>query len=224
LAVNDDEGMKVSNLSALYYNESPAQCPYRQSDYSHTHQEERSNSVRKLHRGHIQAVLFDCDGVVVDSESVHEHTLMVASERLGHQLIPAELQQLKGRTQQASAEALKALIPSATMDCKEIIEIRAHAFDELFDQVRLVPGVLKFIRRLRTSGFSVALTTGSGGSGLASFFDRFSLSSLFDVGQRQRHHLGKCRRLPLCRPHYFFPKAKIIRRRSSLYDRYLCRT
>jgi beta-phosphoglucomutase-like phosphatase (HAD superfamily) len=38
-----------------------------------------------LPRSSIQAVWFDLDGIVIDSEPVDEHFLKVAGERLGHQ-------------------------------------------------------------------------------------------------------------------------------------------
>ena len=140
-----------------------------------------SNRVRNFNHGHIQALLFDFDGVVIDSEPVHEQTLQIAGKRLGLELSQGQLLQLKGMNQKASAETLKSFVPSSALDCEEIIQIRAEAFDQLIDNVRLMPGVLKFILRLKISGFAVALTTSSGGPGLADLLDRFGLSPLFDV-------------------------------------------
>ena len=105
---------------------------------------------------------------------------MVASECLGHKLTHTELMGLKGLNQEASAARLRSLVKSK-VDSIEIIRIRSEVFAELIDNVRQMPYVLKFIRRLRVSGFSVALTTSSGGSPLKIVFDRFCLFEFFDV-------------------------------------------
>jgi HAD superfamily hydrolase (TIGR01509 family) len=141
----------------------------------------QQKKVTNFHRSSIRAVLFDLDGVVIDSEPVHERSLMVASERLGHKLTPSELRQLKGLNQEASAAGLKSLAASSNVDFIEIVRIRSQVFAELIDHVRLMPNVRKFIHRLRITGYSVALTTSSGGSGLATIFDRFGLCQVFDV-------------------------------------------
>jgi beta-phosphoglucomutase len=136
---------------------------------------------KKLHHGAIQAILFDCDGVVIDSEPVHERTLVAASRYLGHELTHPELMQLKGMNQEASAVALKTLASRDDVESAEIIQIRSQTFAELVHDVRLVPGVLKFIHRVRNSGFSAALTTSSGVADLKMTFDRYGLARFFDV-------------------------------------------
>jgi beta-phosphoglucomutase len=140
-----------------------------------------AEQAQKTHRYSIQAVLFDMDGVVIDSEPVHERTLRVASERLGHKMTQTELSQLKGMNQEASADRLKSLASTINVDSAEIIQIRAQVFNELMDEVRLMPHVLKFIEHLRDSEILVALTTSSGGPGLMKIFDRFNLYRYFDV-------------------------------------------
>jgi HAD superfamily hydrolase (TIGR01509 family) len=128
----------------------------------------------------IRAVLFDLNGVVIDSEPVLERTLVVASEHLGHELTYAELMRLKGLNQAASAAALQT-IASSNVDCARIVSIRSEAFSGLLNNVCLMPHVLRFISRLRRSGFALALTTSSGHRTLARIFQRFGLSQLFDV-------------------------------------------
>jgi HAD superfamily hydrolase (TIGR01509 family) len=158
------------------------------------HLAQKATKVQKFRRGPLQAVLFDCDGVVIDSEPVHERTLIIASEFLGHQLTHTELMQLKGMNQEASAAALRSMASRNDRDCSEIIQIRAKAFAKLVENVRLMPGVVKFIHRLRNAGFSAALTTSSGGADLRLIFDRFGLSRFFEVvvtGDQVTH----------CKPH-----------------------
>jgi HAD superfamily hydrolase (TIGR01509 family) len=143
--------------------------------------EQSRQTARNFRPDSIQAVLFDLDGVVIDSEPVHERSLVVASERLGHKLTHTELVQLKGLNQEASAAGLKSLASRTDVSSAEIIRMRSEVFAQLIDNVQVMPHVLEFIHRLRASGLSVALTTSSGGSALGMIFARFGLFECFDV-------------------------------------------
>jgi HAD superfamily hydrolase (TIGR01509 family) len=140
-----------------------------------------AKAAQKFDRSAIDAVLFDMDGVVIDSEPVHERSLIVAAERMGHNMTRTEALQLRGMTQEASAAGLKALVPNSPMDAAQIIRIRAQVFNDHVADVRVMPNALEFIERLRDSGVLVALTTGSGGPGLKMIFDRFDLYRYFEL-------------------------------------------
>ena len=60
----------------------------------------------KLDRDKIQAAIFDMDGVVIDSEPIHELSLIVVSEQLGRRMSWQETKQFKGSTELDCARLL----------------------------------------------------------------------------------------------------------------------
>jgi beta-phosphoglucomutase len=129
----------------------------------------------------ICAILFDLDGVVIDSEPAHEKSLIEASERLGHRIALSDTKQFKGSTELDCARILQKITNSAEKDLFEIMQLRVDAFRKLFKEIPLVEGVIPFLRRCRARHWSIALTTSAQREMQQLAFRQFGLADYFDV-------------------------------------------
>jgi beta-phosphoglucomutase len=111
-----------------------------------------------IERTKIKAIIFDMDGVVVDSEPIHERSLRVVAERLGRSMTLAEAKSFKGSTEPASAVLMRDFT-GTMVSLEEIMRMRLAIVHELFGEVRLVDGALDFIIKCKEFGWTLALAT-----------------------------------------------------------------
>jgi beta-phosphoglucomutase len=116
------------------------------------------NSILRIDRTKIKAIIFDMDGVVVDSEPIHERSLRVVADRLGRSMTLAEAKSFKGSTEPAAAVLMRDFT-GTNVGLEEIMRMRLAIVRELFGQVELVDGALDFIIRCKEFGWTLALAT-----------------------------------------------------------------
>lgn len=109
-----------------------------------------------------QAVLFDMDGVVVDSEPVHEAAFRVTLRQYGHRLSENQYKQhFLGRTDEAGLQSYFDFV-GETVDFPVVLDTKAREYLKLAaDQLVPYLGALAFIRDLRARDIPLALVTGS---------------------------------------------------------------
>jgi beta-phosphoglucomutase len=129
----------------------------------------------------ICAILFDLDGVVIDSEPAHEQSLIEASARLGRRITLSETKQFKGSTELDCARILQKITNSAEKDLPTIMRLRVEAFRNLFKEIKLVSGVLAFLDRCRANNWPIALTTSAEREMQELAFSQFGLAEYFNV-------------------------------------------
>jgi HAD superfamily hydrolase (TIGR01509 family) len=135
----------------------------------------------KLGRDQIQAAIFDMDGVVIDSEPIHELSLIVASEKLGRRISWQETKQFKGTTELDCARLLIEITGTTERDLQKIGRLRLEAFRSHYNEVKLVPGVIGFLELCQGAGWPIALTTSASREFQELAFDQFDLSGYFAI-------------------------------------------
>jgi beta-phosphoglucomutase len=135
----------------------------------------------KLDRDKIQAAIFDLDGVVIDSEPIHELSLIIASEQLGRRMSWQETKQFKGSTELDCARLLIKTTGTTERDLQKIGRLRLEAFRAHYNEIKLVGGVLEFLDLCKEAGWPVALTTSASREFQELAFDQFNLSGYFGV-------------------------------------------
>jgi beta-phosphoglucomutase len=144
----------------------------------------------KLDRHKIRAAIFDMDGVVIDSEPIHELSLMIASEQLGKRISWQETKQFKGSTELDCARLLIKLTGTTERNLQKIGRLRLEAFRAHYDKVKLVADVIGFLELCKRAGWPIALTTSAPREFQELAFDQFDLSGYFAVvvtGDDVRH-------------------------------------
>jgi beta-phosphoglucomutase len=109
-----------------------------------------------------KAVLFDMDGVIVDSEPLHVAAFQATLKRYGHELSEEQYKQhFAGRTDEAGFKQYFGFI-GENVKLPIIMDEKARAYLDLAaDQLVPYPGVVEFIRDLAVRKVPLALVTGS---------------------------------------------------------------
>lgn len=128
----------------------------------------------------IEAVIFDMDGTLVDSERVAAKAWRVVADRMGVDLPDSVINSLIGRNEQSCRE----LVCAQLKGDKELTgkAFRAHVdmFDELCaDELELKPGARESIDTLRASGRRVGLATSTSRARAIARLERFGLEDAF---------------------------------------------
>jgi HAD superfamily hydrolase (TIGR01509 family) len=130
----------------------------------------------------IAGILFDMDGVLINSEPLHEFTLLELSGQFGRRFeSESELQQFKGLPEVSIARLLKKIYPKVTLTTGEITKLRLKQLLENFDVVQMIEGSLEFVKRCKAAGFRLGLTTSAARPVQRLAFEKFGLSEYFDA-------------------------------------------
>ena len=130
----------------------------------------------------IAGILFDMDGVLINSEPLHEFTLLELSGQFGRRFEKeSELQQFKGLPEVSIARLLKKIYPKVTLTTDEITKLRLKQLLENFDVVQMIEGSLEFVKRCKAAGFRLGLTTSAARVVQQLAFEKFGLSEYFDA-------------------------------------------
>jgi beta-phosphoglucomutase len=128
-------------------------------------------------------VIFDVDGVLVDSYSAHFHSwLALADERGCHRMTEDEFRATFGRT---SRETIAAIWPGPRLTVDEIAELDDRK-EELFREMlrsdfRAIPGARQLIMELKDAGFGLAAGSSGPPANVYLTIDQLQARDLFDV-------------------------------------------
>jgi len=128
-----------------------------------------------------KGILFDLDGVLIDSEPLHEFSLLQLSDRFGRRFGQDELLQFKGLPELSVAQAIQKSFPELALTTDEIIRLRLGLLKSNFHRVEMVEGALEFVQRAKAAGFRLGLTTSAARSMQQLACETFALSSYFDT-------------------------------------------
>ncbi len=128
-----------------------------------------------------EAVIFDMDGVLIDSEPLHFAVLSDLLERSGHTLTRAENEQFIGTTSEAMFSTLSARHGLAGTVAEYIAR-----YDEMLLHVRKqphdpAPGVAALMARLRALGKRLAVASSSRRAWVEATIQSLGLAGGFDV-------------------------------------------
>ncbi len=135
---------------------------------------------RKNRNSHLRAVIFDMDGVIVDSHPAHRRAWREFLGTLGRQVSDIELDFiLDGRKR---ADILRHFLGELSEE--EILEYGKRK-DEFFQnssfEVKPLPGVIEFLDQLRTERIATAIATSASESRTRSTLERLHFTDYFNV-------------------------------------------
>ena len=120
------------------------------------------------------------DGVVIDSEPLHEKAQRTVFTRYGLAVPEDVLPSFKGMVETDVFARIVREFAAAPMDPALLVEAKNAAYRALIAEVELVPGFLSFLHGVREC-YAVALTTSSIRADQARAFTKFDLDAYFDV-------------------------------------------
>jgi len=129
----------------------------------------------------VNTILFDFDGVIVDSEPAHAKSKKLVLEKFNITYPPSIFEDFKGKTDQVFFDFVSENLdaqkrsPSMYLDAKNIL------FEELTTEIKLIDGFLPFQQKAKTKGIQTALVSSTTWYSFQRIDQIYHLTNLFDL-------------------------------------------
>jgi HAD superfamily hydrolase (TIGR01509 family) len=139
-----------------------------------------------------QAVLFDCDGVLADTEALHDRLIAEEITALGWEITPEECaRRFRGQAWDAIAPQIETRLGPDAIPPDFLRGLIARVLRGLEEEVIAVPGALDAVAAIRAAGIPVAVASNSSRAELATKLRRLGLAEAmagrsFSVGDVDR--------------------------------------
>lgn len=108
----------------------------------------------------IEAVIFDMDGTLVDSEGVSRRAWSLAADELGVDLPDAFIDSLMGRNSRACNSLIVEHLGGNKALAKRVVDMHLELFLKLAEtDLKLKPGAREALEALRSAGLPLAVAT-----------------------------------------------------------------
>lgn len=146
-------------------------------------------------RRKLSGIIFDMDGVLIDSESLHyESTIKYLNGELGLAYNEEENREFLGRTDEYMFRVLKDRY-DLPQSVSELIERRRDIYLELLvGNVQLIEGIAELVARLKSAGYKLAVASSSLEKIIEVVVSEGKVQQHFDVIQSGEY-------LANCKPH-----------------------
>ena len=128
----------------------------------------------------MRTLLMDMDGVIVDSEKLHEDADRVAFKAYGLQVPEEEFAQMHGVPAIRIFEDIAQRYGTPDLDWRAMLRYKHQWFRTQMHQIQPIEGVLAFIPNARQAGLRIGLVTSSGKPYQQFIFEKFRLHDHFD--------------------------------------------
>jgi HAD superfamily hydrolase (TIGR01509 family) len=144
----------------------------------------------------IKTVIFDMDGVIVDTEPVHHYAYNTHFKQLNIDVSPEMYASFTGNSTKNIFERLKEQF-NLEHDVQHLVETKRNLFNDAFDSkadLYLLDGVEDLIKDLHSNGIQLVLASSSAKVTINRIFDRFGLHRYFS-------HIVSGEDFPKSKPH-----------------------
>lgn len=144
----------------------------------------------------IRTVIFDMDGVIVDTEPVHHYAFLEHFRELGIEVTPELYASFTGNSTKNVYEKLKGIF-GLDHDIELLIAAKRRIFNDAFDKkedLELLLGVHDLIQNLYENGMDLILASSSAKVTIERIFRRFGLHKYFS-------HIVSGEDFPQSKPH-----------------------
>lgn len=144
----------------------------------------------------IQTVIFDMDGVIVDTEPVHHYAFIEHFKQLNLDITPEVYASFTGNSTKNVYERLKSMF-GLEHEIAHLVDEKRNIFNEAFDKKEdlfLLEGVEDLIKDLHSNGMQLILASSSANVTINRIFTRFGLHNYFT-------HIVSGEDFPKSKPH-----------------------
>lgn len=137
----------------------------------------------------VQGILFDCDGVLLDSEAIYLEALVQYLGTLGISAVKEDVVSVLGKTMPMIVAELRSKFDLKQYSDEEIITGQRKIFRAMFNEIKLepMPNLVAFLKICKSKGLKLAIASSSDHSYLHDVLERLGISEYFDEivsGQR----------------------------------------
>lgn len=130
----------------------------------------------------IEAIIFDMDGVITDSEPLQVEADRWVCSIHGISLEGVDLSQFKGKPNRDTFAYIVNTFTDGSLSVSDLIDQKRKRYIEISrERLTLIPGSEKFLSHVRKKLSKIALTTSSNRMIQQFTFDKFNLHRYFDV-------------------------------------------
>ncbi|MEK7580147.1 MAG: HAD family phosphatase [Patescibacteria group bacterium] len=130
----------------------------------------------------LKAIIFDMDGVITDSEPLHQESELLTLKKYNIKVPLSEWKNFKGRTSLSIFAYIVKKFAKHPLVPEELVSYTRVVYHKIATgKIKIFPGVKLFIKWSRKAFNKVALTTSSHKETQQLVFDKFALSSFFDL-------------------------------------------
>lgn len=122
----------------------------------------------------LKAIIFDMDGVIIDSEPLHVEVEKELAEKLGGKLHGELHETLVGTTDHSMWSKLKDMF-DFKLPVDEIVEMKKEMFIERFDEIQLMDNFRQLVSSLSDEGYPMAVASSNNRKIVDMIIDNFDL-------------------------------------------------
>ena len=127
------------------------------------------------------AILFDMDGVLVDSEPLHEEAQRIVAREYGLNVPESEFSRFKGWTEQRVYAWIADNYDTGGHSIEALVAAKHRAFASLSAQLRPMEGAIELVTKLSASGHALGLVTSATSADQERACNRFKLDRCFQT-------------------------------------------
>jgi HAD superfamily hydrolase (TIGR01509 family) len=127
-----------------------------------------------------RAIVFDMDGVLIDSEELHAHAKRIAFAHAGIALTHADLRAYVGRSDAIMIDEIGARYELTNHQRSMVLDEKTRIYEQEEKGIKIVPGAIEFVQ-WAAQHYRLALATSATPRNRTATLDRFGIANLFEV-------------------------------------------
>jgi len=129
----------------------------------------------------LKTILFDFDGVVIDSEPLHAKAKKIVLDRFNISYPKTIYDDYKGKTDKVFFDYVSNTLDKQRQNTDFYQNAKKLIFEEIIDELKLIEGFLLFLEKAKERGLRTALVSSTSLYSLALVDKKYNISGMFEL-------------------------------------------